>query len=272
MYFCIYKQKIKKSIMSTILRNSYVFGPIISRRLGHSLGVNASPVENKICNFNCVYCECGWNNSSKQQFPTAQEIKQQLEEKLKEVKTNNIPIDVITFSGNGEPTLNPNFTEIIDETIKIRNLLYPNIKISVLSNATNLHNPEVLKALKKVDNPILKLDSAFDDTLNAINQPISKTITVEKIVSGMKQFNGNFILQIMFIKGTWNNKVFDNTTAKEINALLDIMKQTKPRQVMIYPIDRETPAKDLVKLDRSEMRRISKIIEEAGYNVLAVGI
>ncbi len=257
--------------MSTILRKNYVFGPIISRRLGHSLGINISPVENKICNFNCVYCECGWNKSYEKHFPTHKEIKEQLEEKLIEAKKNNTIIDVITFSGNGEPTLNPDFLEIINDTIELRNKFFPNVKISVLSNATNLDNPKVIEALKKIENPILKLDSANIETLKLINQP-NINITIEKIVAGMQKFNGNFILQIMFIRGEYNNKQFDNTTEKEIKDMIELMKKTNPRQVMIYPIDRETPAKNLVKLNSKEMKRIYNIIKDAGYNVLAVGI
>jgi wyosine [tRNA(Phe)-imidazoG37] synthetase (radical SAM superfamily) len=178
-------------------------------------------------------------------------------------------LDVITFSGNGEPTLHPDFAGIIDDTIAVRNEYAPNAKVSVLSNATNLLKPAVFAALQKVDNPILKLDSAIIETLNRINLPVHN-ISIADIISGMQQFNGNFILQTMFLRGEHNGKSIDNTTETELKALLACLEATHPRQVMIYPIDRDTPADSLVKLSQSEMQAIAATISEAGFNVLYV--
>ena len=259
--------------MATFLRNEYIFGPIISRRLGRSLGVNITPLNRKVCSFNCIYCECGWNAlaSSANNFPTREEIKLALEDKLKEMKQKEQDFDSITFSGNGEPTLHPDFHNIIDDTIGIRNKLFPNVKITVLSNSTNLHKDSVVSALKKIENPILKIDSANIETLRKINQPTSKTFSIEKIVSGMKQFDGDFIMQTMFLKGEHNGNFIDNTSEEEVNGLIEVMRETRPRLIMIYPIDRETPAQNLVKLDKVEMLRLENMISKAGFNVVASG-
>jgi len=277
--------------MAETLKDMYVFGPVKSRRLGISLGINILPTELKVCNFNCIYCECGWNsntvgdisdsditikvlnsNPTSKKFPNKNEIKNQLENKLFEiVKSNNTPItiiDTITFAGNGEPTLHPDFLEIINDTIEIRNKFCPTVKISVLSNATRLLNKNVFDGLSKIENPILKLDSAKSKTLEKINLPnIFSDNFIEKIVEGMQQFNGNFILQIMFLRGEHNGIFIDNTTVEEISGLIEIMELTKPRQVMIYPIDRATPAKNLIKLDAEEMQKIATQIEAKGFNV-----
>ena len=286
------------------LREKIVFGPIKSRRLGVSLGINILPTEMKICNFNCIYCECGWNSndenicSENKKFPNKNEIKTQLENKLSELCKNNEQIDTITFSGNGEPTLHPDFLEIINDTVEIRNKFFralngATVKITVLSNATNLLNKNIFEGLKKIENPILKLDSANPETILKINlpskeiphqvrydcktviadltrNPLTTKVSLEKIVDGMKQFNGNFILQIMFLRGEIDGQIVDNTTAEEVSGLIEIMKITKPRQVMIYGIDRKTPAKNLIKLSSEEMQKIAAKIEAAGFNVLYV--
>lgn len=254
--------------METHLWTNYVFGPVYSRRLGTSLGINISPNERKFCNFNCIYCECGWNpnenNAVKAKFPTTQTIYELLEAKLKDVVANNINIDSITFSGNGESTLHPQFPEIIDIVVELRNKYAPQAKISVLSNATRLHKDSIVTALKKVDNPILKLDSAIHSTLIKINNPtFIADDYVKKTIQAMKQFNGNFIMQTLFLK----TKDIDNTTETELNALINAMKETNPRQVMIYPIDRATPQKDIIKLNMDEMQQIGQIISQNGFNV-----
>jgi wyosine [tRNA(Phe)-imidazoG37] synthetase (radical SAM superfamily) len=271
--------------MATILRKSYIFGPVKSRRLGISLGINILPIEKKICNFNCIYCECGWNskkiNDNVPQnllsFPRKEIIKLELESVLTRIKNNGEMLNVITFSGNGEPTLHPNFAEIIDDTLELRNKFIPNTQIAVLSNSTNLEKNSVIDALKKIDKPILKLDSSNIDTFEKMNmhginnnKTNGKKITIEKIIEGMKKIESNFIFQTMFLRGEINGDSIDNTTDLEIDGLINIMKETKPKQVMIYPIDRDSPVKKLVKLDRTEMKKIATIIENNGLNVLYV--
>lgn len=256
--------------MGTFLREKYIFGPIISRRLGRSLGINILPANFKICNFNCAYCECGWNdfsNINKYKIPTRETIKIELTHKLQELVAVGENFDSITFSGNGEPTLHPDLLGIIEDTIELRNLFFPKVKISVLTNATNLEADKVITALKKIENPILKIDSGYIETIKKINLPVQKNITIEKIITGMQKFSGNFIMQIMFLRSS-DNKI-NNTTENEINKLIEIMEKTSPRQIMIYTISRDTPAQNLIKLTQEELDNISNKIKSAGFAVMA---
>jgi wyosine [tRNA(Phe)-imidazoG37] synthetase (radical SAM superfamily) len=243
--------------MATFLFDRIVFGPIKSRRLGSSLGINLLPNESKLCNFNCIYCECGWNSKeAKKSFHPRDEVKQHLKEKLDELKKfHNLP-DVITFAGNGEPTMHPEFAGIIDDTIELRNAVSPKTKIAVLSNATLISRPNVFEALKKVDQNILKLDSAFEATVNLINNP-QGSYSTKKLVDKLKEFEGRLIIQTMFLKGTYNGLVVDNTTEVEVSAWLELLLQIKPNELMIYTIARDTPAKDLEKVEVDELNAIA---------------
>ena len=257
--------------MSTILFDKIVFGPVKSRRLGISLGVNLLPVNAKLCSFDCVYCECGLLSKGQTgKLPSREEVKAALSEKLSEMKAEGVEPDVITFAGNGEPTLHPDFGNIIDDTIVLRDLFFPRAKTSVLSNATMLNNYMVFDALNKVDNNILKLDSAIEATMQLIDNPPNKNITVAKIVSSLKKFNSNFILQTMFLRGNINGIAVDNTTDKELEAWIKVIKETKPKKVMIYSLDREAPFKTLQKIDREELNQIAERVEKEGFEVLAV--
>ncbi len=255
--------------MSTILFDKIVFGPIKSRRLGISLGVNLLPVNVKLCTFDCIYCECGLLNKGQTgKLPSREEVNAALHQKLSEMKSEEIEPDVITFAGNGEPTLHPDFDKIIDNTIVLRNLFFPKAKISVLSNATMLHDLSILDALNKVDNNIQKLDSAIEETMQLMDNPSNKNITVAKIISSLKNFNGNFILQTMFLRGNINGTPIDNTTEEELAAWIKAIKETNPKQVMIYSLDREAPFKTLQKVEREELERIAEKAREEGFKVL----
>lgn len=257
------------SIDSFILFHSVVFGPIISRRLGVSLGINLLPNDGKICSFDCIYCECGFNEDHKTstKLPTKEDLSIALDKKLSEMHEAGEKLDVITFAGNGEPTLHPQFSEIIDETIRLRNKYYPEVKISVLSNAMHLGKNSVFEALKKVDNNILKLDSAILETVKLIDRPNSPSYNIEKQVEYFKKFEGQFILQTMFLQGEVEGKIIDNTTENEIKAWLEVIKETKPKEVMIYTIDRETPCKTLKKASLDKLREIGEQVEELGVKV-----
>jgi wyosine [tRNA(Phe)-imidazoG37] synthetase (radical SAM superfamily) len=259
--------------MSTILFDEIAFGPIHSRRLGISLGMNLLPYNGKLCSFDCIYCECGYNKDfrTKTPLPSREDVKKALEHKLLKLKEENITPDVITFAGNGEPTLHPKFSEIIDDTIELRNKYIPNAKISVLSNAMHIAKESVFNALKKVDNNILKLDSAILDTVKLIDCPASPSYTIENQIELFKKFNGNFILQTMFVRGTHNEKVVDNTTEEEISTWLKVVKEVKPREVMIYTIDRETPEKNLEKVSLDELKKIGERVKELGIQVNIAG-
>ena len=259
--------------MATILFDQIVFGPVHSRRLGTSLGINLLPPNGKLCSFDCLYCECGLNSQHKGGLiPKAEDVKTALEAKLKFLKSKKITPDVITFAGNGEPTLHPEFSRIIDDTIALRDAWFPGAKISVLSNATQLHKPEVHKALLKVENPILKLDSSFNETVHILDRPVSSTYTVEKVVEQLKSFNGRLIIQTMFIRGRYEGKFFDNTTETEVDALIKIISEIAPESVMVYTIDRETPISTLQKISLKELNQIaSKIRKITGFPVSVAG-
>ena len=248
--------------------NDNIIGPIHSRRLGISLGVNLLPKDGKICSFDCLYCECGWNRDHRGgYFPDADAVMEELEAKLKEEKAEGRDIDVITFAGNGEPTLHPRFAEVIDRTIELRNRYYPTAKVSVLSNATRMSDPAVHAALLKVDNNILKIDGAFDATIHLINQPADSRYSVRHVVEGMKSFKGQLIVQTMFVRGMHEGQVVDNTTPREVEAWCDLMRQINPHQIMVYSLDRPTPEPELVKVSKEEMARLVAPLVAEGFNI-----
>ncbi|HOZ16129.1 MAG TPA: radical SAM protein [Tenuifilaceae bacterium] len=253
--------------MATFLFDSIVFGPVRSRRLGVSLGVNLLPTDSKVCSFDCIYCECGWTQSmASGNLPTRDNVRRALDKKLAEMQFKGDDLDVITFAGNGEPTLHPEFAGIIDDTISIRNSYFPNARIAVLSNSTMIHRSDVISALNKVDQNILKLDSAFDHTIQLLNKPMMK-FDVKSLVEQLTQFKGNLIIQTLFVKGTINNQVVDNTTPDEIGAWLKLIDEIKPREVMVYTIARDTPAQDLKKIPIVELSSIAMRVEQLGIPV-----
>ena len=234
--------------------------------------MNLLALNKKICSFDCVYCECGFTQNDVQgRFAEKKVVIENLESVLKEMLQNEKHLDVITFAGNGEPTLHPNFDEIIDATILLRNHYFPKAKISVLSNATTLNKESVIKALSKVDNNILKLDSGLVETIKLIDQPTSSNFSIDTVINGMLRFNGDFIMQTMFLKGDFNGMRIDNTTENEVNAWLEIVKITHPKQIMIYSIDRDTPVKTLEKVSKQELSEIAKKAEELGFFVSVAG-
>jgi len=251
-----------------ILFNQLIFGPIHSRRLGLSLGVNLLPVDAKICSFNCIYCECGYNTTMKDSpIPTRDQVRDTLEAKLKEMKSEGQIPDVITFAGNGEPTLHAEFEGIIDDTIDLRNTYCPTAKVSVLSNSTRIHKPNIFRALNKVDNNILKFDSAIDRTMKIINCPVSNTINVAWLVEQLTKFKGKLIIQTMFLRGEFKGESFDNTTDVEVEAWLKAMEVILPRQIMMYSLDREAPTHTLQKVTTEEMKVIAAKARARGFDV-----
>lgn len=255
--------------MVTILFHDTVFGPIHSRRLGVSLGVNLMPNDGKVCSFDCLYCEAGYNSqgAGKAGISSREEVRCKLEAKLKSMSEAGERLDVITFSGNGEPTLHPDFEGVVDDVIALRNQYYPNVKISVLSNSTMIGSESVARALKKVDNNILKLDSAVDSTMRLIDRPASKSFTVEWLIEELKQFSGQCIIQTMLLRGTHDGQIIDNTTDAEVKALLKAYLEIKPKEVMLYSIDRPTPEADLHKVEKEELERVAEVFRSHGIEV-----
>ena len=233
-----------------MLFDNIIYGPIHSRRLGTSLGIELMPLTHKLCTFNCVYCECGWNEPvSHPKLPTREEVKEALEARLKE----GLALDVITFSGNGEPTLHPDFLAIIEDTCALRDQYCPSAKVSVLSNSTQLGRPDVVQALRMCD--------------NRIDLPVNEKLTVATIMEWLAQFDGDFTLQTCFLRGEHDGKTIDNTTPDELNAWYRAVDTLRPKQIMIYVIDRKTPEENLSKISREEMEQIAAPLREKGYNV-----
>lgn len=255
----------------SVLYDNLIFGPIRSRRLGLSLGINLLPVDCKLCSFNCIYCECGWTlGGQKPRFNDKGAVLAMLESVLGEMVEAGTPPDVLTFAGNGEPTMHPDFEEIVDGVIALRDRLCPNAKVSVLSNATMLHRESVRRALRRVDNPILKLDSAFDKTAELIDKPLGN-YSIAKVVEWMKSFQGECIVQTMFLRGEFEGKRVDNTTPEEVEAWLRLVEEIAPRSVMVYTIDRDTPAPNLEKVPVEELREIAERVRALGIECSVAG-
>lgn len=255
--------------MATFLFDKIIFGPVESRRLGVSLGINLMPVDVKVCSFDCIYCECGWTPKkyeNKVTLPTRAEVKQKLEEKLGQMINENQLPDVITFAGNGEPTLHPEFAGIIDDTFLLRNQLTPNARIAVLSNASMLHKPEIFKALLKVEDNIQKLDSAFESTVKLLDCPRG-SFNLTKVVDQLTAFKGKLIIQTMFVKGSFKGNKIDNTTEKEIVAWIELLQKINPEQVMIYTIARDTPTDTLEKVSAETLDSIAQRVKYHGFKV-----
>lgn len=243
-----------------------VFGPIFSRRLGSSLGVNILPSKGKLCNFDCIYCECGWNADGRgdSAFPEFEAVRKALQTRMVELSREGVKVDSITFSGNGEPTLHPDFPEIADVVLELRDRHYPQAKVSVLSNATMIGRENVRNALKKIDNPILKIDASTDELIALINKPTG-TYRLEDVIRHLKDFNGDFILQTMFLR----SPSFD--LAGQVDAWMDIVREVNPREIMVYTIDRETPDKTLGKYTVEQMQSFVAPLVEDGYKVQVRG-
>ena len=272
-----------------MIREETVFGPIFSRRLGSSLGINLLPEKGKICNFDCIYCECGWNRDGRNDtvLPTAEKVRGDLERKLRECvnalmcecvsadvsntntitqsHNNAIPIDSITFSGDGEPTLNPEFPQIIDDTLRLRDQYYPQARVSVLSNATRVHIPEIFNALRRVDNPIMKIDAPTNELAFKINNP-APGYDVQRVIEALKLFRGDFVLQTCMLRGNG----FDSSAPEVIFPMMDIVHLLRPREWMVYTIDRPTPMQGLQKFSPQEMKSLVQPIINEGFTKVQI--
>ena len=249
----------------TALYPHIIYGPVRSRRLGISLGVNLLPLEGKVCSFDCIYCECGWNaeRNDDKCLPSREAVREALSHALADMAATASLPDVITFAGNGEPTIHPDFEGIINDTIALRDRFAPEAKISVLSNATQLHRADVVRALHRIDNNILKLDSAFDATIKAMNKPCGN-YSVEKVIEQLCDFKGELIVQTMFLRGECDGAHIDNTTEEEVEAWLKVIKAISPKQVMVYSIARDTPCKSIYAVSKEELRTIASRVEALG--------
>lgn len=257
--------------MSTFLWESIAFGPIRSRRLGQSLGINLMPVDEKICTFNCLYCECGWtlekNLNARAPYPL-DTVLEAIERKLVDCRRSDTPVDSLTFSGNGEPTLYPWFGQVIDRLLVLRDKYYPEAVITCLSNATQLYRQEVIAALKRIENPMLKLDAGSQAMLDTVNAPVVP-VDIEQVTGQLCQFDGNLVIQTLFFSGEREGRVFDNSIDPEWSLWLERIRRIRPKRLVIYSLDRETPALDLRKFDKDYLEGIVAKLRAEGFNAEA---
>lgn len=255
--------------MATFLFDKIIFGPVTSRRLGQSLGINLLPTDQKICNFDCIYCECGLTDSSKGSLPSQSEVKEKLEAVLVEFNTQNKAIDTITFAGNGEPTLHRDFEGIIDDTVELRDKYFPKAKIALLTNSTTLESPKIRRTLAKIDQSILKIDSVHKSTVELLNCPLGH-FNLEKTIERLKKMPAP-IIQTMFVKGKYKGQIVNNATEDEIVPWLDMLSQIRPSLVMIYTIARDTPFDTLEKVPANKLEEIANRVRELGLEVQISG-
>ncbi len=256
--------------MSTIIYPSPIFGPIHSRRLGVSLGINLLPEDGKVCTFDCLYCECGFNadRRARKPLPTREEVAAALEEKLLSMRAEGVAPDVLTFAGNGEPTIHPKFSGIIDDTLALRDKYFPEAKVSVLTNATLVTRPAVFEALSRVDNNILKLDTVCEEYIRFVDRPTME-YNLDEIIKKLKMFGKNAVIQTMFMKGEVDGRSVDNTGDDYVLPWLQVVKKIAPREVMIYTVDRETPQQGLQKASHEELDRIVELLKASGIRATA---
>jgi len=257
--------------MSTILFDQIVYGPVQSRRLGISLGINLSPADGKRCTFDCIYCQCGLNAERKahRRPPTREAVRRALSCKLSQLKAQGIVPDRITFSGNGEPTMHASFAAIIDDTLALRDAGCPSAKVAVLSNSTLLHKAEVVGALCKVDENLMKLDTVNEALFRLIDQPAPHDLTARKVVENLLQFDGRLTIQTMFLKGEYKGTPIDNTRDEDVGLWMEALKKIRPQNVMIYTIDRETPVKTLQKIQPETLAEIARKARNEGLPATA---
>ncbi len=254
--------------MGTFLFDGIVFGPVHSRRLGRSLGINILPDDSKLCNFNCVYCECGFSKFDKyEDIPDIELISENIESEFKTIKNKNIPVDVITFAGNGEPTLHLDFPEIINEIIRLRNKYMYGVEIAVLTNATKLSDKKISEALNLIEKPILKIDTVIQEDFELINCSKEK-LNIGEIIDSIKNNINKMYIQTMFFRANIKGRQFDNTSEDSVNKYLNTISFLKPLQVMIYSIARNTPMQGLEKISKSELDKIGENVKKMGFNVL----
>lgn len=251
--------------MNGFLFEQIIFGPVKSRRLGISLGINLLPLNTKHCTFNCLYCECGWTTGSEasRDYPSREDIRLALDERLRAMKKRGAMVDTLTFAGNGEPTLHPRFAGIIDDTIALRDSHFPKARIAVLSNGSLAGKKEVAGALKKIEQNILKLDAGTEKTFRQINKP-RISISLAEILENLKQFRSQLIVQSLFVRGVYDGEAFDNTTEEEVSAWLGHIRDLSPKLVMIYPIARATPAEEVEKVGWEKLQEIAQKVERMG--------
>lgn len=257
-----------------MLFENTIIGPIHSRRLGNSLGINLLPLKRKFCTYDCIYCECGWNEETienKIELPSYEDVRNQLKKRIDELKAEGTVVDSFTFAGNGEPTLHPDFPKVVDLVVEIRNKYYPNAVITLLTNATQLSRPEIYNALLKLDNPVLKLDAGMAAMRNSINKPTAEKYSFDELVNNLILFGNRSIIQTLLLRGSNDGKIISNVSDEDFGEYIELLKKIRPKYVMLYAIDRATPEKDLEKLSVDELEIYAQKIRNEGIDVKVYG-
>lgn len=257
-----------------MLFENIIIGPIHSRRLGNSLGINLLPLKRKFCTYDCIYCECGWNEETignKVDLPSYDDVSEQLRRRISELKAEGVSVDSFTFAGNGEPTLHPDFPKVVDLVVEMRNEHYPNAVITLLTNATQLSRPEIYEALMKLDNPVLKLDAGTMAMRNNINKPTAEKYSFDELVNNLIRFGNRGIIQTLLLRGTNNGKTISNVSDEDFGEYIKLLKKIGPKYVMLYAIDRATPEKNLEKLTVDELEFYAQQIRNEGIDVKVYG-
>ncbi|MBI3961211.1 MAG: radical SAM protein [Deinococcus sp.] len=242
-----------------------MYGPVRSRRLGLSLGLNLLPADRKFCNYDCPYCECGLTppGGGRGRLPTVEELSTELQGRIAQLKAAGTPPQALTMAGNGEPTLHPQFPQMVDAVCALRHQLLPGAKVVVLSNATRVDKPEVFQALLRVDERQLKLDGATERSFRLLNAPLGK-FSLGDLVRCLRRFAGDLVIQTLLTRGTVRGEPVDNTTADEVAAYVALLQEIKPRWVALYSLDRESPEPGLQKLPESELERVAAQVRRVG--------
>lgn len=258
--------------MSTVLYPSPVFGPVTSRRLGRSLGVNLSPADGKVCSFDCIYCECGLNAERlpKTKPPKRETVARELEARLQKMAANGETIDAITYSGNGEPTSHPDFLNVVKDTCALRDKYFPNAKVCLLTNATHLAKPEIFEAVQLIDRPCLKLDTVDRDYIDYVDRP-NCPYHIEDVIEKMRELGQKAVIQTMFMKGEYQGKSVDNTTEKYVGPWVEAVAKIAPMGVDMYTLARDTPVTGLKKVSKEELEAIADRLRIHGINVHTFG-
>lgn len=257
-----------------MLFENIIIGPIHSRRLGNSLGINLLPLKRKFCTYDCIYCECGWNEETignKVDLPSYDDVSEQLRRRISELKAEGVSVDSFTFAGNGEPTLHPDFPKVVDLVVEMRNEHYPNAVITLLTNATQLSRPEIYEALMKLDNPVLKLDAGTIAMRNNINKPTAEKYSFDELVNNLIRFGNRGIIQTLLLRGTNDGKTISNVSDEDFGEYIKLLKKIGPKYVMLYAIDRATPEKNLEKLTVDELEFYAQQIRNEGIDVKVYG-
>ena len=253
--------------MATFLFDKHVFGPVKSRRLGNSLGINLLSTHYKVCDFDCIYCECGWTHHKpdSKKFIEKQKFIQLLETKLSQLERDKIPVDYITYAGNGEPTLHPYFLEIAKKVSELRDQYFPKCSIALLSNGSTLSKEKIKASFAYIEDVILKIDAGHQQLFQLINRP-NEHLQLDDICNNMVNLQGNFIAQSMFLKGNADGVEFDNSDQKVVAKWKEKIQMLRPKYVQIYSISRDTPLESIQPISKERLQNIAEQLENMGIH------